>query len=128
MRFEGKTAIVVGGRGALGGAIARALAAEGCDIALVDQDSSTETVQAVAALGRRAFDHPADIARKKAVVAAIEAAVADLGGLDILVNSAGVTSFGSAATLDEAEWDRVIAINLKGVFLCCQAAIEPLRR
>jgi NAD(P)-dependent dehydrogenase (short-subunit alcohol dehydrogenase family) len=128
MRFKDKTAIVVGGKGALGSAIALALAGEGCDVALIDRESAGDAVAAITATGRRAFDHPADISGKEAVTAAFAAAVADLGGLDILVNSAGITSFGSFATLEEAEWDRVLAINLKGVFLCCQAAIEPLRR
>ncbi|KAB2855906.1 MAG: SDR family oxidoreductase, partial [Bauldia sp.] len=75
-----------------------------------------------------AFDHPADVADSRALLQAFDAAVRDLGGLDILVTAAGVTSFGPAATLAEAEWDRVVAINLKGVFLSCQAAIAHLKR
>ena len=55
-----------------------------------------------------------------------ERTTAALGRLDILVNVAGVVSFGAAATLEEAEWDRVIDINLKGTFLCCQAAIPAM--
>lgn len=128
MRFEGKTAIVSGAGGAIGGAIVRALAREGCDVGLIDRKSCGDAVAAIGALGRRAFDHPADVADEAAVAAAMAAATADLGGLDILVNAAGITSFGAAATLDVAEWDRVLAINLKGVFLCCQAAIGPLRQ
>lgn len=128
MRFRDKTAVITGSGGSIGGAIATALAAEGADVALVDLCPSGETAAAVAKLGRRAVDLPADISQAGDVSAAISGAVDALGGLDILVNAAGITSFGSAAALEEAEWDRVLAINLKGVFLCCQAAIEPLRR
>lgn len=128
MRFHGKKAVVTGSGGSIGGAIATALAANGADVALIDIRPSPETAAAIAGLGRRAVDLPANISDAAAVSAAMSAAVDALGGIDILVNAAGVTSFGSAAALAEAEWDRVLAINLKGVFLCCQAAIEPLRR
>lgn len=125
--FAGKVAFVTGGAGAIGAAIAIALAKAGAAVALLDRQRSTKTVAAIVAAGGRALDLPTDIADKAAVNAAVGRAVAAFGGLDILVNAAGITSFGSAATLEEAEWDRVLAINLKGVFLACQAAIPALR-
>lgn len=128
MRFRNKTAVVTGAGGSIGGAIATALAREGADVALVDIRPSPDTAAVIAQLGRRAIDLPADISEAGAVVSAMGRAVEGLGGIDILVNAAGITSFGSAAELEEAEWDRVLAINLKGVFLCCQAAIPALRR
>ena len=128
MRLEGKCAIVTGSAGSIGSAIAKRLAEEGCAVALIDRGPSTETAQAIVGLGRPAFDHTADVADKRSLLPAFEAAVRDLGGLDILVTAAGVTSFGPAATLDEAEWDRVLAINLKGVFLSCQASVAHLKR
>jgi 3-oxoacyl-[acyl-carrier protein] reductase len=128
MRLQGKAAIVVGSAGAIGGAIARALAEEGCALGLIDVVPSQTTAAAITALGQRVIDCPANITSPDAVTAAMTAATSALGGLDILVNAAGVLSQGSAASLSSAEWDRVIAVNLKGVFLCCQAAIEPLRR
>lgn len=128
MRLEGKCAIVTGGAGSIGSAIATRLAQEGCAVALIDRDPSTETAQKIGALGLKAFDHPADVADTNSLQRAFSAAAIDLGGLDILVTAAGITSFGSAADLSEAEWDRVLAINLKGVFFSCQAAILHLKR
>jgi NAD(P)-dependent dehydrogenase (short-subunit alcohol dehydrogenase family) len=127
MRFRNKTAVVTGSSGSIGSAVAKALAAEGADVALIDIRPSTETAADIEGLGRRAVDLPADISNAEAASAAIAGAVETLGGIDVLVNAAGITSWGSAADLAEAEWDRVLAINLKGVFLCCQAAIAPLR-
>jgi 3-oxoacyl-[acyl-carrier protein] reductase len=126
MRFLGKRAIVTGSNGTIGGTIAAALAAEGCDVGLIDRVPSAGAAAAIRAASRRAVDVPADLALADSVRQSIGAAAGVLGGLDILVNAAGITSFGSAATLAEAEWDRVIDINLKGVFLCCQAAIPHL--
>jgi NAD(P)-dependent dehydrogenase (short-subunit alcohol dehydrogenase family) len=127
MRFKSKTAIVTGANGSIGGAICRRLAAEGCSIGLVDIKPCTELAAYIRRVGSQVVDVPADVANGKEVTAAVRAATESLGGLDIIVNAAGITSFGSAAALTEGEWDRVVAINLKGVFLACQAAIEPLR-
>lgn len=125
--LENTVAIVAGGAGAIGGAVAVALARAGADIALVDLHSATGIAAEISREGRRALDLPTDVTNRDAVRRAVSQTVDTLGGVDILVNAAGITSFGSAATLDEAEWDRVLAINLKGVFLCCQAVIEPMR-
>ena len=125
--LSGKIAAVCGSRGAIGSAIARGLAARGCAVALVDLQPSAALLHDITAAGGVAADLPANVADFAQAAAAIAAAAARFGGLDILVNAAGTTSFGAAATLATAEWDRVLAINLTGVFLTCQAAIEPLR-
>jgi NAD(P)-dependent dehydrogenase (short-subunit alcohol dehydrogenase family) len=124
----GRTAIVSGGSGSIGRAAALRLAEDGCDIALIDLTSQPETAFLIEAAGRRVFAYTADLADAGQIRNAVAHAVRDLGGLDILVNAAGITSFGSAASLAEQEWDRVIDINLKGVFLLCQAAIEPMKQ
>jgi 3-oxoacyl-[acyl-carrier protein] reductase len=116
--LQGRVALVTGAAGGIGGAAATILAAQGAHLALADI---------------RAPDRPdtlgliLDVTQRQAVQDAIIQVVATYGRLDILVNAAGIVSIGSAATLMEAEWDRVMAINLKGTFLCCQAAIPAMR-
>src|SRR5712664_828973 len=128
MRFAGKKVIVTGSAGAIGGAIAQAFADEGASLSLIDIKQTQSASQAVSARGETVFAYTADLARIEELKRAIQRAIADLVGVDILVNAAGITSFGSAATLDEAEWDRVQSVNLKGVFFCCQSVIESMRR
>jgi 3-oxoacyl-[acyl-carrier protein] reductase len=79
------------------------------------------------AQGRRVVDTPTDVTQAAQVNALIRATLQTLGKIDVLVNVAGTVSFGGAATLPEPEWERVLAVNLKGTFLCCQAAIAPMR-
>lgn len=126
MRFAGKTAIIVGAAGGIGSEIARGFAAEGADLALVDRVPAD--VEGIKTLGRKFAAFEIDITRKPDVDSMVRATVEQFGHVDILVNAAGVVSFGNAASLAEAEWDRVLAINLKGVFLTCQAAIPALRQ
>ncbi len=128
MTLAGTTAIVSGGSGAIGGAIAARLAAGSCDVALIDRTPAPAAVAAIQSAGRRAFEFSADLADAGETRHAIEQAVRALGGLAILVNAAGVTSFGSAAELEAPEWDRVMSINLRGVFICCQAALGPMKQ
>ena len=125
MRFAGKRAIVTGSAGAIGGAIARALADEGARLGLIDIRPPRPPSEASAR--NEAFTFSADLSRMEELKRAMHGAIDRLGGIDILVNAAGVTSFGSAAALDEAEWDRVLSINVKGVFFCCQSVIEAMR-
>lgn len=127
MRLEGKTAIVTGSSGTIGRAIAERLAQDGCSIGLIGREPSTQTRAAIAKQGRRVVDFPADVTDAAALRKSIDSIASELGGVDILVTAAGVASFGAAESLGEAEWDRVIAINLKGVFLSCQAAIPHLK-
>lgn len=116
--LAGRVALVTGASGGIGSATARALAARGARLALAD----IRRPQATDALNLEV-----DVTDSAAVRAMVAATVEALGRLDILVNVAGTVSMGAAATLAEAEWDRVIAINLKGSFLCCQAAIPAMR-
>lgn len=128
MRLDGNVAIVTGAAGGIGSAVARALAAEGADLCLADLRPMREVATECRAMGRRAIDVPTDVTRGASITAMVRQAEASLGRVDILVNVAGIVSFGSAEALAEAEWDRVLAVNLKGTFLCCQAAIPVMRR
>lgn len=127
MPLTGRAAIITGAAGGIGSAIAKAVAAAGADLCLADRVQSDALAAELRALGRNVLVQAVDITRRADVVAMVRQAQDAFGRIDILVNAAGITSFGSAAGLDEAEWDRVIAINLKGVFLCCQAVIPAMQ-
>ncbi|WP_186332281.1 SDR family NAD(P)-dependent oxidoreductase [Bordetella genomosp. 13] len=119
--FAGRVALVTGGAGGIGRAVSLALAAHGAKVAAADRVAFEPPAPGVLGV-------PLDVTRRDDVARCMDEVVARLGRLDILVNVAGIVSMGSAETLDEAEWDRVIDINLKGTFLCCQAAIAHMRR
>jgi 3-oxoacyl-[acyl-carrier protein] reductase len=120
--LEGKVALVTGGAGAIGAAVVHALAGAGATV--VSADKVAPSVQEA-----QAGVHAAalDVTSRDEIARLVAGIVERHGTLDVLVNAAGVVSFGSAATLEEAEWDRVLDINLKGVFLACQAAIGPMK-
>jgi len=122
--YAGKVALVTGGAGGIGRAVSDALAAHGARVVAADIDGPERLDP------ERVGVQPLrlDVTRREDVARAMSETVTALGRLDILVNVAGVVSMGSAEQLPETEWDRVIDINLKGTFLCCQAAIAPMRR
>ena len=124
---ERPIALVTGAAGGIGAASALALAADGFDLALADARPCFEVAAAVRSAGRRALCCGLDVTERASVDAMLAATLAEYGRIDALVNVAGVVGFGSAAEMPEAEWDRVLAVNLKGVFLCCQAVIPPMR-
>lgn len=128
LRLAARVALVTGAAGGIGGAIARAFAAAGADLCLADRDDTKAVVAAVEERGRRAVAVGLDVTQRREIDAAVQRVLEVFGQLDILVNVAGVVSTGPAATLAEAEWDRVVDINLKGTFLCCQAVIPVMRR
>jgi NAD(P)-dependent dehydrogenase (short-subunit alcohol dehydrogenase family) len=117
--LDRRVALVTGAAGGIGGAAAAALAEAGATLALADvrKPAAPEGALAMAV----------DVTRREEVLAMVACTVERFGRLDILVNVAGVVSTGSAMTLAEAEWDRVLDINLKGPFFCCQAAIPAMR-
>jgi 3-oxoacyl-[acyl-carrier protein] reductase len=129
MRLEGKTAIVTGASRGLGRAIALAFAREGADV-LVNYASreaqAREVAAAIEGLGRKAIVHRADVSDAGQVRAMVEAAVSGFGRVDILVNNAGITMPKGPLETAEVEWDRVLAVNLTGVFLCSRAVVDGM--
>ena len=128
-RFAGKRILVTGAGGALGGAAARAFAAEGARLFLIDRsDAALEAVAGelgVAVGGSRA----ADVTDETAVAAAVGQAEGALGGLDIVVNAAGIVGpAGAMIDCALADWQAVFAVNVTGSFLVCRHAIPALRR
>ncbi|MET7406424.1 SDR family oxidoreductase [Streptomyces parvulus] len=122
----GRTALVTGGSRGIGAAVALRLAREGADVALTfvnGKDAAADVVRAVEALGRRAVALRADSADPQEAEGAVErAALALGGGPDVLVNNAGLGLLGPLETLTAADVDRLLAVNVRGVFLASRAA------
>jgi 3-oxoacyl-[acyl-carrier protein] reductase len=125
--LSGRVALVIGAAGGIGRAIALAFAERGADLCLADIVPTDGLATLVERAGVRAIVQHMDVTRRAEVHGAVDAARAAFGNVDILVNVAGIVSFGPASTLAEDEWDRVLATNLKGTFLCCQAVIPLMR-
>ncbi|PZW50908.1 3-oxoacyl-[acyl-carrier protein] reductase [Humitalea rosea] len=126
-RLAGRVALITGAAGGIGAAVARRFAAEGARLCLADRADTAVTAAAVREAGGEAIQAVLDVTRRAEIDGVVAQTIAAFGRLDILVNVAGVVSLGPAATLPEEEWDRVMAINLKGSFLCCQAVIPVMR-
>lgn len=126
--FTGQTAMVVGAGGVIGAAIARRLCAEGADVCLADLSAPEALAETINAEGNgRARALVIDVQHSQSVRTCFETFVTEAGRLDMLVSVAGITSTGSFEDITEETWDRVHAVNLKGVFLCNQAAIAPMK-
>ncbi|MBV9568547.1 MAG: 3-oxoacyl-[acyl-carrier-protein] reductase [Hyphomicrobiales bacterium] len=125
--LSGKSALVTGASGGIGGAIARALHAQGAAVAL--SGTRREALEALAsALGQRAHVCVANLADPVSVEALVPLAETALGALDILVNNAGVTRDNLFLRMKDAEWDEVIAINLTAAFRLSRAALKGMMR
>lgn len=130
MGRTGRTAIVTGAGKGFGRAIALRLAQDDVCIAAADLDvaRAEETAGLIRGRGGTATACAVDVASAESVEALVEQALRHGGGrLDILVNNAGIWRSAPTETITEAEWDRVLAVNLKGVFLCCRAAIPLMK-
>ncbi len=129
MDLHGKVTLVTGGAVRVGKAIALALADAGADIAFSynsSAEAAVETAAEIAARGRQAFYCRADVGQVADVQALVEAAVAHYGRLDVLVNSASLWLRTPFTELNEADWDRVYNIMVKGTAFCSQAAAPHL--
>lgn len=128
--LTGKKALVTGGAVGIGRACAVALAGAGADVAIIDVDEETgpKTADEIKAMGRDSLFVPCDVTSKAQVQDMVKAVVAAFGRLDIGVNNAGIAILGADEELDQADWDKVIAVNLTGVFLCAQAEAQQMIR
>jgi NAD(P)-dependent dehydrogenase (short-subunit alcohol dehydrogenase family) len=129
MEFSGQVALVTGAGQGIGEAITTALAREGADLVVNDvtEERAGAAAERVRSQGRRALACVADVSDGAAVQAMFDAAVREFGRLDILVNNAGIGQRLLAEDITEADWRRVIDVNLTGVFLCARAAIKIMK-
>jgi NAD(P)-dependent dehydrogenase (short-subunit alcohol dehydrogenase family) len=127
-RHAGRRALVTGAGSGIGRAIARRLAAEGAQVACLDvvATAARATAETIERDGGRPLAVVADVRRSDEVQRAVGEAVQAFGGLDLLVNAAGVVTMSSFDDVTEEEWDRVVDINMKGYFLVTKAAAEAL--
>lgn len=124
--FAGKRVLITGGTRGIGRSAVEAFLAAGARVA-VNGSTVQSTENAIATLGIEAIGVPGDISRAETCKLVVETAVAELGGLDVLVNCAGISGDGPVDDVTEALWDQVMDINLKGTFFCIHAALPHLR-
>ncbi|WP_299740791.1 3-oxoacyl-[acyl-carrier-protein] reductase [uncultured Rossellomorea sp.] len=131
MNLEGKVALVTGASRGIGREIALELAREGCNVAVNYSGSeakANEVVDEIKGLGREAIAVQCNVSDSDAVQAMVKETISQFGSVDILVNNAGITKDNLLMRMKEAEWDDVININLKGVFLCTKAVTRQMMK
>jgi 2-dehydro-3-deoxy-D-gluconate 5-dehydrogenase len=124
--LTGQVAIVTGANTGIGQAIALALAGAGADIALAGRTPAEETNKRISAMGRRAINIAADFATIEPVSRVVAETISNLGGLNILVNNAGIIRRNDSIDFTEADWDAVMDTNLKSLFFLSQAAARHM--
>src|SRR5438309_2805485 len=128
-RLADRKAIVTGGVRGIGRAIAEGFAAEGCDVAVLDVRPPSEAAPVLAGIsaqGRQGLYLQADVCVEDEVRSAVDRALHAFGRIDVLVNNAGVVTESPLAELAVADWDRVMGVNLRGVFLCTRFVLPAM--
>ena len=128
MKLKGKIALVTGAAGGIGRAIAERLASEGADVGVVDlhKEAVQEVVAMVEGKGRRALGMTVDVSKKSQVETMVRDVIGEFGQIDIFFNNAGIVVVQEFLDIEEADWDRIMEVNLKGVFLCGQAIAREM--
>ena len=128
--MKGQTAVITGGGRGIGKAIAECFARRGANIVVADVilDIAREAADEISSLGVKTLPLKADVSKAAEVSAMFEMATKEFQRVDILVNNAGITRDGLLMRMSEEDWDAVMAINLKGTFLCCKDAVRIMAK
>ena len=126
MRLQDKVAIITGGGRGIGEATCLKFAAEGAKVVVVDMAGGEDVVAQIKANGGEAIALTANVTDPASVEKMVADTVAAYGKVDVIVNNAGITDDAQLLKMTEAQWDKVINVNLKGVFLCGQAAAKQM--
>ena len=126
-----RRALITGGSSGIGRCTAECLARAGCDVGILhagSPDDGLEVVRSIEGAGRRAFSRVIDVSDSGQVQDAVDAFIEAFGGVDVLVNSAGVADDRVIWKMTDEQWSRVVDIDLTGVFNCCRAVAGPMRK
>ncbi|MBW9113538.1 glucose 1-dehydrogenase [Rhizobium cauense] len=128
-RFENKTVVITGGSRGIGAAIAKRFAREGANLVVsANEDSVHAVAEQIKSDGGKAISFVGDVTDKASVKALYDAAEKEFGSIDVSIQNAGVITIARIEDMTEGEWDKVLAVNTKGVFLCAQEAILRMRK
>jgi NAD(P)-dependent dehydrogenase (short-subunit alcohol dehydrogenase family) len=127
-RLDGKSAVVTGGGSGIGQAIAEVFAKQGAHVFVFDitEEAGAETARRIREAGGKVAVHKVDVTKPAELAAGMDAVVAATGKLDVLVNNAGIAHVGTIETTGEADFDRVMGVNVKGAYLAAKAAVERM--
>ena len=130
MKLKDRVAIVTGAARGIGKAVALAFVREGAKVALVDVDGERSKVlhEEIRRGGGQALALPCDVSKTSEVTRMVDQVQQTFGRIDILVNNAGIIRRGTIDSVTEEDWDRVIAVNLKGPFVCSKAVVETMKK
>ncbi len=129
-RLQGKTAIVTGGGQGIGRAISLKFASEGAAVWVADifPERAQATAEAIRSAKGSAYSGHVDVTQETSVKAMVDAAAQQLGHVDILVNNAGIELLKGVTEITTEEWDRVMAVNVRGVFLCTKHVLRHMKK
>lgn len=130
MRFQDKTAVVTGGARGIGRRIAEGLASEGASVVISDIDANlaSETAEAIqSSMGGKAIAVRTDVKKRSEIFGLVETAKKQFGKIDIFCNIAGICTSPRIEDITEEAWEEMMAVNLRGVFFCCQAVMPVMK-
>lgn len=130
MNFDGKSVVVTGGALGIGGAASQLLAGRGASVTIIDWDekAGTELCSTIEQAGGKCLFQKANVADQADVEVAVETAVASFGRIDALIVSAGIQRYGTALTTDDAQWNEVLGVNLKGAWNAAKAVLPHIQK